>query len=453
VVDPGRRPRSGLEVRIAFPHEELRRPRSNFESTAHQLAQGGATTDLQGRFRFEGLPADVAIELKALKAVATEVDWTVRMRDPLAEMEVWLDPGEQRKFEWVVGGRAHLRGRVVGTDAAPIAEASVAARGVPQTYGVTTKTNGAGEFELDAAATGEVVLRVAPKDGRHSSAELLLHLAAGERRDDVVVVLPAAAPLVVRALDPDGEPTPPGQAQVWSAVDRRTYVDSNRGESESERAKIRLESVPLGDVVVRVDQFASGGLAGAEVAFHHDGERECIVKLESAASVAGSIVDALDAELLVAATVTLLRRREGTHFDFQVAMQSMAQPGLFQFDWLASGAYDFIAASDDGRVGVVAGVTLGAGERRTGIAIPVARAATLELTAPAHSESLAIGERCTFEVRRGDVRVGIAAAPPLGRAHLNVPPGRLTIELRGSSGVLGVEEVDARAGQLTRVRF
>ena len=83
----------------------------------------------------------------------------------------------------------------------------------------------------------------------------------------------------------------------------------------------------------------------------------------------------------------------------------------------------------------------------------MARAATLELLAPARSDTLAVGARFTFEVLRREVRVGITAAPPLGRAHLNVPPGHLAVELRADGALVSTREVDARAGLLTRVRF
>lgn len=441
VLRDGKGPFAEAEIRLAFGNEELRRPRSNFGTTFSQRSEARATADASGRFEFEGLPADVALHLSVTDAAAIA-----------NERELWLDPGERREIEWLVGGRARLSGRVVGSDGGAIAGALIELSvGSQENLGYPV-TNEKGEFEFDDLLAGDLHLRVDSLDGRHASADLMLTLAPGEHRDGLLIELPAAAPLTVRAVGRKGDPLNSIQVQVWSLVDRRTRVDSSRGESEAERARVLLPGIPIGGAVVRVDPVGAGVLTGTEVFFTHDGDHECVVTLEPGGSISGTIVDALDPQARVAATVSLFRRRDSARFDVQSIVQSMAEPGTFRFDNLAPGVYDLVAANHEGLVGV-AGVTLGSGEPRSGVVIAVERAATLEFIAPAHLHVFRSEDRCLFDVRRGDVRLGLTGADPHGRAHLNVPPGRVTVELRVGEELRTIREADAPAGVVTRVRF
>src|SRR5262249_54005802 len=140
-------------------------------------------------------------------------------------------------------------------------------------------------------------------------------------------------------------------------------------------------------------------------------------------------------------------------FEVMTRMQSMAEPGTFRLENLAPGTYDLVATNHEGLVGVVAGVTLGAGESKSGVVIEAARSATLLFVAPARSNPLPFGEGYSIEVRRGEVRLGSTGAPPNGRAHLNVPPGRVTVDLRAGADVIATRDVEATLGRVTRVQF
>ena len=182
VLDAGRRPLAGLEVLAEFPHDELRRPRPNFESTEHQLARGSTTTDVAGRFRFDGLPADVAIELKALRAIdPTAIRSWERSRYPFAEMEQWLDPGER------AGSSGRLRGHAGAGSrrrhgAAPVGGGVGLGHAAVARDCVETTSNAVGEFAFDTAAPGDVVLRVTPGDHRHSGADRKCSRVGEQRR-------------------------------------------------------------------------------------------------------------------------------------------------------------------------------------------------------------------------------------------------------------------------------
>jgi hypothetical protein len=436
-------PVAGATIHLTFDGLQLRRPRSSFKAPFSQTAETEGTTDGSGRCAFDDLPADVGLSLRVFEPGSSQ---------PIDDLQLFLEPAERREFDWIVDGRASLSGRVFGSESFPIA-ADVSLRPETRLTTMETATNGESEFSFEDVVAGEVSLHVEPKDGRYAPDDRILVLSPGEHRAGLVVELSAAAPLVVRAVDRKGDPVVNAQAQVWAFANRRKYVDSSRGEKESERAQIRFTSVPLGMVAVRVDPVGPDVIAGSEVFFNHDGEHECVVMLDPGGSLAGTIVDPLDGRARVAATVSIFRRRGAGRFDVQTSMQSMPEPGTFRFDNLAPGTYDLVATNHEGLVGVVAGVTLGAGEPKSGVVIEAARSATLQFIAPARRDPLPFGERYLIEVRRGEVRLGITGAPPNGRAHLNVPPGRLTVDLRAGNDLMATRDVDARVGVVTRVQF
>lgn len=438
-------PVAGATVHLVFDGMALRRPRSNFGNHFSQTVAADRTTDGSGRCEFEDLPGDVALSLRIFEPGTSQ---------PIDDLDLCLEPAERREFDWIVDGRASLAGRVFGADRAPVAAdllLSPAKRLTP----LETATNDESEFHFTDVVAGEVALHVEPKDSRLAPDDRLLVLSPGEHREGLVIELQAAAPLLVRAVDRKGDPVATAQAQIWSFVNRRKSVDSSRCDKEGEHGVVRFTSVPLGMVAVRVDPVGPGvNTTGAEVCFTHDGEHECVVMLDPGASLSGTIVDPLDGRAPVAATVSILRRRNGgARFDVQTMMQSMVEPGTFRFDNLAPGTYDLVAANHDGLVGVAAGVTLGAGEPKSGVVIEAARSATLQFIAPARSDPLPFGESYLIEVRRGEVRLGMTGAPPNGRAHLNVPPGRVTVDLRAGNDLIATLDVDARVGVVTRVRF
>jgi hypothetical protein len=437
-------PVTGATIHLTFDGLALHRPRSNFGNAFSQTVETDGTTDGSGRCEFDDLPADDGLSLRVHEPGSNM---------PIDDLRLYLEPAEQREFDWIVDGRASLAGCVFGSESSPIA-ADLSLRPETRLTTMETATNGDSEFSFEEIVAGEVSLHVEPKDRRYAPDDRLLELSPGEHRAGLVIELPAAAPLVVRAVDRKGDPVQDVQAQVWAFANRRKYVDSSREERESERALIRFTSVPLGMVAVRVDPVGPGVVTGSEVFFTHDGDHECVVMLDPGVSLSGTIVDPLDGRARVAATVSLFRRRGGGgRFDVQTSMQSMPEPGTFRFDNLASGTYDLVAANHEGLVGVVSGVTLGAGEPKSDVVIEASRSATLQFIAPARRDALPYGEHFVFEVRRGEIRLGMTGAAPNGRAHLNVPPGRLTVDLRAGNDLIATRDVDARAGVLTRVQF
>jgi hypothetical protein len=317
--------------------------------------------------------------------------------------------------------------------------------------------NKRGEFHVGSLPAGDVVLQVAAFDGRHGARTVALTLADGEERTGLVVELPDAATLRVRATDPEGREVLPSEVRVFPTPIQlfgRDYVFDSSPEADDSG---QVPDVPFGDVVVLVRPPLDRPWSAIETNFHHDGQHECAVRFAAGGRLSGTLVDASNRYEPVAATATLLRRGASRFLWSATSMQSMAAPGTFEFAGLADGVYDVVAQSDDGRVGVASNLWLGGGEPRSDVTVALARGATLELIAPttvAASKTYAEpGRSIRFEARAAGAFAGAAFAAPFGRVHLTVPPGRVTIDAIAAGESVGTREVEAREGAVVRVRF
>jgi hypothetical protein len=107
-------------------------------------------------------------------------------------------------------------------------------------------------------------------------------------------------------------------------------------------------------------------------------------------------------------------------------------------------------------VGFESGAGRGARERRSDVVVALAPGATLELIAPAvvlPQDMIVEGRSLRFEARRDRDLVGAAFAYPGGRIHLTVPPGRVTIDAVFNGERTSTRDVDAKPGQVVRVRL
>lgn len=449
VLGPERQPVAGLKLLLQFNRRGLERPRPPFASMLG--AVGGECSvepDASGRFVISGLPADVELHLYAGSDEDELRKW---------QQILWLDPGEERDLLLILPRGASVSGRVVAADGTPVAGAMVLVVDVGHGIVATATCDEEGSFRVNAAPSGEIVLQVDPHDAHRATAVVPLTLADGEERRGVEIRIQDAAPLVVRALDPEGVRVDPAEVQVFPPAFRflcRDFVYDSRPDPDS--ASI-VPGVPLGDVAVRVVAPLASAWPAVETRFHHDGKHECEVRFTAGGRLGGTLVDALDPTQPVVASATLLRRGAVPCFWSAQTMQSMAAPGTFEFTNVAAGVYDVLAQAGDGRVGVAAGVVLGTGEQLGDVVVALARGATLELVVPpsvtpprTYSEQ---GSSIRFEVHQAGAFVGAAFAAPLGRASLTVPPGRLTITAISAGEVVGTREVEAKQGEVARVRF
>jgi hypothetical protein len=453
VVDPLRRPVAGLTIGVRFDRAELQRPRPVFGSMVGAgIGVCEVTTDSDGAFEVHGLPPDVELDFQT----------TTNEEYCFGRSWLWLDPGEERRVEWTLCTGARVRGRVVGEDGLAVERAGVIFSGGNGLFSFT-ETDAIGAFTIDHVPPGSLALRAEPFDDGHASATLALEIAADAPPADLVIRLPVAAPLVVRALDPDGNVHAPAEVHVFPFVNLHPCRNPNDLGDAAERASrgqaspYTLRCVPLGDLALRIVPPLTTKWSAVETTFHHDGRHECVVQYGAGGRLAGTIVDAGDPAVRVAAAATIRRRDAARAFGVETTMQSMVEPGTFQFDGVGAGEWDIIARSDDGRIGVASGVRLGAGEQLRSVVVEIAAGATLELVAPesaAMPEALVATETAIrFEARRDGAFVGAAVTRPFGRASLPVPPGRIVVDFLVCGVVSGTREVEARAGELVRVRF
>jgi protocatechuate 3,4-dioxygenase beta subunit len=452
VADPLRKPVAGVTIEVRFDRAELQRPRMVFGSMVAGVGVREVTTDSDGAFEFRGLPPDVELDFHT----------TTNERYWLGRSWLWLDPGEERSVEWTLRSGARIRGRVVGEDGLAVERAALLVSGGSGLFSFS-ETDASGEFTLDDVPPGRVALLAEPLDDFHASATLALDIGADAPPADLVVRLPVAAPLVVRALDPDGNFHAPAEVHVFPFVHVHPCRDPNHAGDAAERASrgeaslYTLVCVPLGNLELRVVPPLTTTWSAVETTFHHDGKHECVVQFGAGGRLAGTIVDAGDPATRVAAAATIRRRDAARAFAAETTMQSMVEPGTFEFDGVGAGVFDVLARSDDGRIGVASGVRIGAGEQLRSVVVEVAAGATLELVAPdraATTETLvAMEPAIRFEARRDGAFVGAAVTRPFGRASLPVPPGRLVVDVVVGGEVLATREVEAHAGELVRVRF
>ena len=449
VLGPDDRPLDGMRVRIEFDRRELLRPRPAFGTVVGAArAQCEVVTPSTGEFAFTGLPADVEIQLTAGSSEDDFQQWS---------QVLWLDPGEERELRWTLSRGGSVSGQIVGADGQPVAQAMVIVLNLQRGQGANSTADVLGNFHVAGVSAGDVAVQVAPNEDRHAVTVVLLNLADGEERTGVVVRVPDAAALIVRALDPDGRPVLPSEVHVFPPVCQLYCRDVVFEARLEEVPSWRLPRIPFGDVALRVRAPLTSSWPPVEVKFHHDGKHECEVRFAAGASLSGRLVDASNRDEPVVATATLLRRGASSFFWNATSMQSMAAPGTFEFTGLADGVYDVVAQADDGRVGVASNVWLGGGEPRSDVTVALAHGATLELIAPttlgAPKSYAEAGSSIRFEARAAGAFVGAAFAVPFGRTHLTVPPGRVTIEAIAAGESIGTREVEAKLGEVVRVRF
>lgn len=423
---------------------------------------GASPRDLDpNEFLFEDVPAEIDLNLTATYGE----DAGEKRQDSLT---LYLEPGERREIEWHVGRRSSLSGRVVDDSGEPVAGATigrsrsseglvfveVTGSSVGQSVdGRGQKSDANGEFELRGLGAGPCILDVRSPDRRCSSGTYQCSLALGEQRRGVVIELPRAAPLVVRARLPDGSVPTSLLADVASLVDRRVVNSQGTGGPDG---TVTLEAVQLGEVDVGVAARVGAAEWTGRARFLHDGEHDCVVDCAAVATLHGTVEFGPGKPANVGMYVTLIRRDEATE---ELAIRSgfHSPSGEFEFARVRAGEYDVVAVTVDGWVGVVPSLSLASGEQRDGVVVRVEPSTTLRFAAPALEEgtarSLRNSDRYQVRVRRDGAVVATTSLSPAGHGELAVPPGKLTVEIWSSRARIASRDVEARAFQVARVRF
>jgi hypothetical protein len=413
-----------------------------FQVPVEYVDEPEATSDELGRFELGPLLPDVDLPVFVLS----------RSEEEFADVRsVVLEPGERRSVEWRLSGPCSIRGRVVDSRGAAIADAQVSlswsgptTSTIGRNGGATTRTDSAGRFEFTAAPSGRCTLNAASRDGALRGLRRDLP-ASSSRDDEVVLVLEGTAPLRVHLVDGSGSPV--RGFTVFVERDERWLPV---GSATSDRAGVAtIAAVPLGHVKVR-SFLVSRAFADVSVPFDHDGEHDCSITLPAAATIHGRAVDlARGARAVLAPNVWVIDRATGAEW----MQRTVRDQPEFTTSSLPPGTFDVLVAVEDGRVGVLEDVALRAGESKE-VEVKVSSGAWLRVR-PRASLVPADADGGRVIVRRGERVVGVEpwfGSPPY-ELGLLVWPGHLTVELRALGRTLATREVDAVAERRARVDF
>lgn len=414
-------------------------------------SRSDATRELESNeFLFEGVPAEIEIELHAVHGEHDERQ---------ESQTLCLEPGERRELEWRLGSSSGLSGRVVDEAGEPLAGAilnpSLGSWGLVfiDSADSSPKSDANGEFELGGLDAGRCVVEVGAPDPRHANGSFTCVLAPGEHRRGVVIELPRAAPLTVRARLADGTVPAYVNASATTPADRFTV---RRPAANGVDGAVTINAVPLGDVDVEVFTRTDASEASGHVRFHHDGEHECEVDCSALASLHGSVELASGKPVNATAQVSLIRRGDASR-DELFRNSAETKSNGFEIKAARAGTFDVVATTPDGLVGVLPSVSLAAGEQREGAVVRMEPGALLRLLAPSLDDRAAASLR-NFDLLEVRVLcdgacVARSGAVPGRHCELPVPPGRLTVEVWSSGARVASREVEARAFEVARVRF
>ncbi len=446
-VESGDRERSEFIVRASFPAVDLVQPagsgvfEGDFDREARPSGPGGIARLLR-------LPAGVAFDV-CLRA-GDEVLWQSPERLTLA-------PGEIRRIDVDVAAGTLAQGRITDERGAPIADCALWAIPVLPRHedGVERHLDGDdrhaahrvatsdrdGRFVLGRLAAGEWWIGPAPPSARDESVDAdLVPLAARV----VIVAYEAERWIEIigrRGLYIDGSvETPPGLHPSYVGVyaQSRDRLGDVRARAEGESLAFRLGPLAPGSYVVGTWASDAFGISTQVVA--KAGQNAVVLRLGFGGAIAGRVVDATDGRP-VEAHVHLLMANGSLG-----ASTGSDVPGSFRFVDLNPGRFDLRAATPDGRVAVLEGIELAAGETNGDLLLAVERGGRIAIRYDGGPE------RLRYRILRGGARLSDSKILR-GQTSIDIAPaGPTDVRLYGGE-FSETRRVDVVAGELVEVEF
>ena len=452
VLDASGAPIAGARVRLSAKAYELAGMNGTSFLRGREWKREG-TTGADGTCLVVELPPEVPIEV----IVAAEGYSFHREPSPLV-----LAPGEEARRAWRLGGGTLVRGQLLDEAGAAVAGQTIwlSREGIAGTAADRpayfysgdegsvvrqARTGDDGRFEMKDVTPGAWWIGPGagrgsgtPVEGRISPLADVLLIEPDESVREVV--LRAYRGLTIRGtvLGHDGQPAPRTSVSAVSVDVRGGFFTAN---SDDQGAFV-LGPLAPGSFEIH----AGGGDRGpSEPLTAQAGETNLIVRLTRAFGLSLRAVRA-DGGEGVGAVFRLWGPHPTGGFRVTVGASGIGTDPL-EMRGLAAGSYDATAATENGLIGVVRNIEVGAGSEGEVVEIPVEQGATLKVlyegTQRYASFRIYYGETC---VAGDGLRSGTSSVQV-------VPVGRLRVEISSGEDLAGEQWIDTAPGEQHLVTF
>ena len=397
------------------------------------------------------------------RAVLSDLPSRVPLTGSVTRPRAWnpaekivLEPGETRTVTWSISGGVSLLGTVVDQDGRPVAQRQIWLRPaetdtstVFQSYSGqptrATTSDEAGHFRLEEVAPGAWCVGpsappVTERAGPDDVPALGQYVAIGsDASGDVEVVVHVDRGLFIRGrvLAPDGG-VPQSASVQANGLDQPLHFGLNLHPNEG---TFDLGPLMAGRYRVRAMGHAHAPSLQVEV---RSGTEDVELRLQAGAKISGRLI-AADGQSLPGQVSIARRAVEGGG-----VWMAQARANGFTMDGLDAGTYDVSAATSDGRVGVVRGIALGAGEIRTDVNVAVVPGGSVRVrhAGPARFVSISVLSNDVVVATDGvELEASRTFSAPVGKTIV-----RATYRKGGESEFVD-REVEVRAGETVDVGF
>jgi hypothetical protein len=443
VLDAASRPQAGVTVEVIASFLDLLEEESVGTRFATPDPRWRTETGPGGRAVLAGLPA------------RSELALVVRSgREELHSQEVpYLQPGEERTLELRLGTGATIVGEAVEAGGTPLPDAEVwllEGSGVAYLTGpiertkARTRTDASGRFRFEKVLTGGWSVGLGPQEGDVPAEQLLSRVTTpvDVADGDVSVRLVAHRGVVVEGSVVDAA----GQGLGGLHVTARSRLPEGRlGTRSGEDGSFLIGGLVPGELELSASApGAEGAFAPSDSVTVQAGQRGIVLRVDAAASLSGRLVAGADG---APGDVDLLLCRSDGALPVEDLTMRRLRGDTFEVGGLRAGVWGIGVTTRDGRVGVLGGISLAAGQRRDGLELRLEPGADLRVRDEL-GEALA---GCTISVHAEGACLGWNGTFPGGTLHFRVPGGHLrVVAIRGGRLVREVE-VDVLAGEVAEV--
>jgi RNA polymerase sigma factor (sigma-70 family) len=347
-------------------------------------SSGVARSDAAGRFSVDGLGAG---------QVRVEAEHPVEGRG-LAEGPR-LGEGRTLQLDVRIGAGAAVSGRVTWDDGASAAGVFVEGRRGSRAVRVTTDARG--RYSIGPFSAGEVRVEAFPERDALGPVpgpqRRKIRLSAGERRKNVDLSL-GRRDRALRGvtLGPDGSPIAGARIGVTPTINGTGYRPWNKYASAVDGGSYHVLSG--GDGTFLLENLPRAKLAlwathpdypETDLLLAAEGEGPVALRFRAGASLAGAVVEpdgrpvpAYTLYAALSADVDGSPELRAARGYVQAITSVHSGAGAFEIEHLQAASYDLLALAPDGRGGRLRGLTLAAGQRRSGLRIVVGDAVSLK---------------------------------------------------------------------------